>query len=70
MRDPRVDPKPGDRFRKGESVATIVQYSGVTLSFTFCGRLCDSPPMVAWNQPWLPAFRRWAKDADVIEGSL
>jgi hypothetical protein len=67
MRDPRMDPRPGDRFKKRESTATITGCSGEHLAFTFCGKLSDAPPMVAWYEPWLPSFRDWAKDAEVIQ---
>lgn len=67
MRNPRIDPAPGDRFWKGESVTTIVTAKEGNLSFTFCGKISEAPPMVAWDKPWLPSFRKWAKSADVVE---
>jgi hypothetical protein len=66
-RDPRLDPRPGDRFRKGESAVTITRATTGTLAFTFSGKLSKAPPMVPWHKPWLPVFRRWAKDAEVVE---
>lgn len=70
MRDQRIDPIAGDRFQKGESTVTIVRASSGELSFTFCGILRDAPPMVAWHEPWLPAFRRWAKDAEPLDNPV
>ena len=53
-RDPRKDPKPGDRFMKNEAVVTIITTAYQSISFTFCGKLRDAPPMVPWHEPWLP----------------
>ena len=66
-RDPRIDPQVGDRFGKNGSGATIVRCCEGSFGFTFCGRTSDSPPMPNWNDPWLPEFREWAKNAEVIQ---
>lgn len=66
-RDARVDPRPGDVLRKGPSVVTVVRATENDFRFDFTGFAADAPPLVAWYAPWLPSWRKWAKNAKVVK---
>jgi hypothetical protein len=62
-------PMKGDKWAKGDSLTILscVENSGV--SFHFNGRGCFTPPMPEWCDPWLPAFRSWAANAEYLGGT-
>ncbi len=65
-RDPRIDPRPGDVLRKKTSTVTLTRCEPNTYCFEFSGLGCDIPPLTAWQDEWLPEFRKWARDAEVV----
>lgn len=69
-RDPRVDPRPGDVFRKRRSTVTIDHATGEALRFTFDGNIRDMPPLTSWYDDWVEPWRKWAKDAEVVDAAV
>lgn len=66
MRDPRVNPRPGDVLRKGESVVEMIKCDRGNYQFRFAGIMRDCPRMHSWDDDWLAEFRKWASDAEVV----
>ena len=64
-----ADPRPGDRWRKRESVLIVsVAGSGASFSFEFNGYVRDAPNRIAWHEDWRPLFRRWCQSAEFLGG--
>ncbi len=58
MRDSRIDPQPGDVFRKWNQTFTVDEVNQGIVSLMYANGL-------HWHQGTL-GFRQWAKDAEVI----
>jgi hypothetical protein len=65
MRDPRTDPRPGDVLRKGSTQRTVVAVFGNCV--TCCVEGMGATRRGGYIAPWLSQFRRWAKDAEVLD---
>jgi hypothetical protein len=69
MRDPRVDPQPGDALRKGNETRRVVaRYDrDGGCGYLDCELRVDGIARMPVF-PWLSQWRRWAKDAEVVNG--
>lgn len=70
MRDPRIDPRPGDVLMKRGSVRAV---RGISVSGEYL--LCDDQSAADYVSglrnwelvtPWMWQWRKWAADAEVI----
>ena len=66
MRDPKLDPRPGDVFGKGGGTAEIMTADGMSFGWRWAGLPKFAPPMPPVHSDWRPGFRKWAATAEVI----
>ena len=65
MRDPKIDPRPGDVLRKGYFSRDVRQ---VDSSFVWAGEH-HREVFIRTVMPYLGQWRKWAKNAEVIHES-
>jgi hypothetical protein len=61
LRDPRIDPMPGDVLRKGRTAREVTFRSGSVIRYF--GPLSQVHPALIFVMQW----RKWAKDAEVLQ---
>lgn len=67
-RDPRIDPKAGDVFLKGDERRKVSEIRGkAVLCWDGDGAACIG--YSGYSAPWLFQFRKWAKNSEVIHAS-
>lgn len=64
-----VNPMAGDRWQKEGGVMTLHYYSRDKVDYGWSGPGHAMPPMNNYWDPWLPAFARWAENAEYLGGS-
>lgn len=64
-----ANPQAGDRWRKDGGTCELFMHSGNNAGFKWDGPISSMPPLTRWDEPWLPSFQKWCRDADYLGGS-